>query len=213
MSLLDLDAHGQPLSHDLNRARRIDRDIHEMLGLCKGIIVDGVVSEAEAAALRAFLDRRPEIRSQWPANVIAVRLERVFADGFVDNDERAELTELLTDVTGARGPATEALQCGATLPLDRPAPVLEFAGRTFLFTGRFAYGPRSICEEAIRERGGTCADSMTARIHYVVIGTLGSRDWAHSSFGRKIQKAVDYRDRKRLPIAIVSEDHWADAIA
>ena len=212
MSLLELDPHGQPVSLDLNRARRIDRDIHEMLGLCKGIILDGVVSQTEAEALRSFLDRRVEIRGQWPANVIARRLERVFADGYVDYAERVELTELLTDVTGARGPAIEAIQCATSLPLDQPAPVLQYADRTYVFTGRFAYGPRAVCEETVRSRGGSCADSITARIHYVVIGTLGSRDWAHSSFGRKIQKAVEYRDRKRLPISIVAEDHWAASI-
>ena len=212
MGLVELDPHGQPLSIELNRARRIDRDIHEMLGLCRGIIVDGVISDSEAVGLRAFLGRSAEIRSQWPANVIAQRLERIFADGVVDQIERAELQELLADVTGAHGPAMEALQCGTTLPLDRPAPALQFAGSTYVFTGRFAYGPRAICEETVRARGGACADSITSRIHYVVIGTLGSRDWAHSSFGRKIQKAVDYRDRKRLPIAIVAEDHWAAAV-
>jgi hypothetical protein len=44
--------------------------------------------------------------------------------------------------------------------------------------------------------------------NYVVIGTFGSRDWVHTSFGRKIEKAVDYRT-KGYPLAIITEDHWA----
>jgi hypothetical protein len=42
-------------------------------------------------------------------------------------------------------------------------------------------------------------------------GTFGSRDWVHTSFGRKIQKAVDYRTSGSR-LAIVGEDHWARCI-
>lgn len=38
-----------------------------------------------------------------------------------------------------------------------------------------------------------------------------SRDGAHTTFGRKIEKAVSYRE-KGVPIAIVSEDHWAASL-
>jgi len=44
-----------------------------------------------------------------------------------------------------------------------------------------------------------------------VLGTFGSRDWVHTSFGRKIETAIRYRD-KGAPIAIVSEDHWAASL-
>ena len=44
---------------------------------------------------------------------------------------------------------------------------------------------------------------------YLVIGDIGSKDWSHSSYGRKIEKAVEYRDTKDTGISIVCESHWA----
>ena len=44
------DDHGQP-DAAINVERRVRRDMAEMLGLCKGVLVDGEVSEEEAFAL------------------------------------------------------------------------------------------------------------------------------------------------------------------
>jgi hypothetical protein len=47
-------------------------------------------------------------------------------------------------------------------------------------------------------------DKPQSATPFLVIGTLGSRDWAHTSFGRKIEAAI----RCRPPLRIVSEKHW-----
>jgi hypothetical protein len=54
---------------------------------------------------------------------------------------------------------------------------------------------------------------VTLRTSFLVIGTFGSEDWAHSSFGRKIEKAMDLRRRGVSSIRIVGEDHWATALS
>jgi hypothetical protein len=46
----------------------------------------------------------------------------------------------------------------------------------------------------------------------LVVGCLGNSDWAHTSFGRKIEAAVRLR-RDGIPIAIVDERHWASQLA
>jgi len=42
-----------------------------------------------------------------------------------------------------------------------------------------------------------------------VLGAYATESWAHSSFGRKIEKAVDMRF-SGVPIPIVGENHWGD---
>ena len=81
----------------------------------------------------------------------------------------------------------------------------------FVLTGRFAFGPRRDCERQVLNRGGECDPNITKRTNYVVIGTFGSRDWAHTSFGRKIEKAVAYR-QSGLPLSLLCEDHWARSL-
>jgi hypothetical protein len=53
--------------------------------------------------------------------------------------------------------------------------------------------------------------SVTQKTDYLLLGSMASADWKHSSFGRKIEKACEYR-AKGLPIAIVAEDYWASRL-
>ena len=80
-----------------------------------------------------------------------------------------------------------------------------------VFTGKFAFGPRSDCERAVIKLKGICERGVTKRTDYLIIGTFGSRDWVHTSFGRKIEQAVDYRDAGES-LAIVAEENWVRAL-
>ena len=47
-------------------------------------------------------------------------------------------------------------------------------------------------------------------LNYLVLGTYVSESWIHENFGRKIEKAMGYRDGG-LPLAIITEEHWASS--
>ena len=55
--------------------------------------------------------------------------------------------------------------------------------------------------------GGEPAKGVTKKLNYLVIGSVGSDFWRHSSFGTKIVKAAQYCE-DGVGIAIVSEAHW-----
>lgn len=76
-----LDQDEQPLCLAWNFQRRIDAGIDELIGLIRGILADGEVSEAETVFLAAWTLKHAEIAADWPVNVLARRLNRIFADG------------------------------------------------------------------------------------------------------------------------------------
>ncbi|WP_316675801.1 hypothetical protein [uncultured Tolumonas sp.] len=53
---------------------------------------------------------------------------------------------------------------------------------------------------------------VTLRTNYLVIGDLVSRDWKFSAFGRKIEKAIEYRDNGKSDVAILSEQMWVESL-
>lgn len=211
---LALDGNGQPENRAYNQRRRADRAVNEMLGLVRGVIADGRVSDEEIASVRLWLEQNAEVAHVWPISVLAERIERIFSDGVVDELERAELLQLLQQTTGA-GPSVPGTQSTAPdlqvrparLPLCSPAPDLTFADRVYVFTGAFVYGTRNICEEAVIRRGAQVRSTITKQTNVLVIGAIGNSDWVHSSHGRKIEKAVEYR-ASGVPLSIVSEEHW-----
>lgn len=92
-------------------------------------------------------------------------------------------------------------------PFDRPQPKIVFKGKRFCFTGKFAFGQRKSCVEAIEARGGEFSKNVAVGLDYLVIGTLGNPQWIRENYGRKIEKAILLRREQGIP-AIVSEDHW-----
>lgn len=207
-----VDEDGQPSQLGFNSHRRLERDISELLGLAKGILADGVVSDAEAVLLSEWLTAHPEPVAHWPCDRIAARLNSILADGSIDADERTDLTELLHQLVGGDAGILDSEIASTSLPFTAPPPHVIFAGRDYVLTGKFASGPRVHCERLVVERGGRCGSTVTRRTDYLVVGTFGSRDWVHSAYGRKIEKAVEYR-AGGVPLAIISERHWANAIS
>jgi hypothetical protein len=205
------DMNGQPLTQTFNSERRIDRSVQELLGLVRGVTLDGVVSDPEILALDRWLAANAEAGHRWPLNVLSERIGRILADGRIDEEERADLTTILHQVAGGQPEIGEAGVLATRLPVDDPEPTIIFPDRTFVFTGRFVYGTRGQCERCVIERGGIIATGITRKVNYVVIGIHGSRDWIHSTHGRKIEQAVEYRDTG-LPLSIISEEHWTGAI-
>lgn len=208
--MAELDSHNQP-NPRINASSREDRAIHELLGCCRGVLYDGIVNDDEAIGLASWIQANPEAADRWPGSVIAGRLNRMMADLVIDEEECEDLRDLLEKLVS--GHMSQLTRDNATtqLPLDDPAPELEFDGHVYVFTGKFALGPRAVCERTVQELGGSCDPRITQRTNYLVLGTFASRDWAHTSYGRKIEQAVEYRE-KGIPLAIVGEDHWAEAI-
>jgi NAD-dependent DNA ligase len=182
-----------------------------MLGIVKGVLADGVVNEAEAALLNDWATQHPDATEQWPVNIIKERLDTIFVDGKVSTAERRDLAELLESVVGGKAGIIAGKDAATDLPVDRPPPTFVWADATFVFTGKFAFGPRTACERAVVKLKGAYERSVTKETDYLIIGTFGSRDWVHTSFGRKIEKAVEYREAG-APLAIAAEDHWVSAL-
>ena len=66
--------------------------------------------------------------------------------------------------------------------------------------------------EATVGAGGTVQGGVTVRTNYVVLGTYVTPTWVHQSFGRKIEKAMEYRDEKGTGLCIVHEEDWMAAL-
>jgi hypothetical protein len=98
-------------------------------------------------------------------------------------------------------------------PFDRPQPSVSFAKRTFIFTGKFAFGTRKACQDAVISRGGSAPDqkSVSHSVDYLVIGTEGSKAWRRGTYGNKIEDAILSRREYGSP-AIISEEHWVAAL-
>jgi NAD-dependent DNA ligase len=98
-------------------------------------------------------------------------------------------------------------------PYDVPQPPVVFQDRVFIFTGRFKFGTRVVCEQAVLDRNGLIPKSAQVShvVDYLVVGAKGSEQWKHSGYGSKIEAAVVERSIHEKP-AIITEEHWCSSL-
>jgi len=97
--------------------------------------------------------------------------------------------------------------------LDDPIPEVVFEGRSFCFTGIFIFGDgdRDQCEAAVRARGGMCCQHPTRDLSYLVVGSFAEPAWAHQSYGRKIETALELKFHGSN-CKIISEERWTKCL-
>lgn len=183
--------------------------IEELIGLIKGVMADGTVRQSEVEFLVKWLEKNKGTLDQWPAVAIFPRLKAALSDGNLDSEEEKEIRELLHAALEQN--SLREAQEAAAIPYTIPVPEIQFANRTFCFTGKFQSGSRPWCVSQIIARGGIAASKLTQNVNYLIVGELNSGSWIHAKHGRKIGKAVKYRE-SGSKIAILSEQHWFEQL-
>jgi NAD-dependent DNA ligase len=190
---------------------RLNKAVEHMIGMVTGIIADQSLHDLEIKLLRTWLDENSIVTRTWPGFVIARKVEETLADGVITDAERTYLLQVLTNLastdfalTGSSSPEVAALPIN-----DVVTVVLKNTG--VCHTGEFLFGTRAACERLTLKAGGMPVDAVTRKTDFLVIGTRVSPNWAHTSFGRKIQKAAELQEAGHL-IEIISERRWIEAI-
>ncbi len=183
-----------------------DRQIDTLIGLSKGLIADGNINQDEANFLYSWLIQNKGASENPIIINLLEKVSSMLEDGVLNTDESLELLSILRTISGDVSEIGE-LSKTTSLPINTPPSEIKFEGSTFLFTGTCAFGTRKQCQDIIESRGGINAGSVTKSLNYLVLGTYVTDSWAHENFGRKIEKAIEYRD-SGSPIYIVTEAHW-----
>jgi len=189
-----------------NRKSIDDRQIDTLIGLSKGLVADGKVDQAEAEFLQSWLIQSRQTTENPVIINLLSKVDTMLEDGILDSDESTDLLSLLHKITGEPSEVGELAKT-TSLPINDPAPFVSFDGKFFLFTGTCVYGTRKQCKSAIEKLGGINAKGVNKNLDYLVLGTYVTDSWIHESYGRKIEKAMQYRD-EGIPITIITEEHW-----
>lgn len=197
----------------MTQARRIDSASTELIGICRELLADGHVDQAEAVFLKDWIERNSQFVGTYPFDLIYLQLSAILLDGFIEADESADLHDTLGRLLGDKtdDAAGQPVSHSTPLPFDEPEPEIYFPDCTFVVAGTFSYGSRASVHAAIDARGGSIAASPSEETHYLVVGDLGSVDWINSNAARKIERAVQLRQEGH-PLAIVTEAHWAESL-
>ncbi len=89
---------------------------------------------------------------------------------------------------------------------------VDFAGASFLFTGKMATMQRKIAEEKVKQCNGVVFSSVSSKLHYLVVGDEGSPLYGQGKKGNKQLKAEETNE-KGGNIKIISETAFLQMLA
>ncbi|WP_127958033.1 BRCT domain-containing protein [Serratia microhaemolytica] len=181
-----------------------ESDLHLLTGLCKGLISDKSLNADEIRYLDWWLTQNGALKNNYPGKELYSLVKDILSDGVITTEESELLYRTLVDFTGCDLELGVVDGLATRLPLNTDA-VVHFEDKIFCLTGGFMAGKRAQVEKIVEEAGGKLSSDITKRLDYLVVGTLSSRDWRFSSHGRKIEKAVTYRDNGGK-LRIISEE-------
>jgi len=197
--------------------------VQRLHGFLQGIASDGLITAKEVHDLADWLHDYESIRSSWPFDDVWAFVDRIRADGKITDEERRELqiycegfAEVLVSeshVKEDRQSAHFKTSAPFVLSIDTIFSAnasVDFPGKSFCFTGNFAFGPKRTLAEMVNVLGGEIKKSVTQDLHYLIVGTIGEPTWAYSVYGRKIE-AVHNNLKKGSTTLIIREDDFLSA--
>ena len=188
-----------------------ESDLHLLNGLCKGLISDKALSDEEVRYLDWWLTQNGALKNNYPGKELFKLVKEILNDGVITAEESQTLHKALVDFTGCDLESGVVDGLSTKLPVDSDTDI-DLEGKIFCLTGVFMAGKRSHVEDILKRCNGLISNTVTKKIDYLVIGTLSSRDWRFSSHGRKIEKAISYRDNEGVGLKVISEEMLFDAL-
>lgn len=184
-----------------------------------GVDISNPITKGVASGIVGRLFSAPANEHLWYTYVYTTGDEGHDSDDIRPHDKAALACTVIPDDWRAKRPPTlpsatrnaleglvgEILRDGS--PFDDPIPDVPIMGTTFCFTGRFEFGSRRECQDATVSRGGLFTEGICGKTEALVIGSGASPNWAHGSYGKKIEAAMVLRMRSGKPL-IISEGHW-----
>lgn len=195
----------------------VTADLQRLHAVVGGIAADGVITTDEMRGLSDWLAEHEHLKTCWPYDEIETLTTKALGDGHIDEAEHKMLLEFFTEFLAVLDERTVVRPVAFDGPemtigaLCSVAPEVTFTARSFCFTGASSRFKRAEFEDLVHRLGGEPLASVTAKLHYLVIGAEGNPCWAFACYGRKVEKAVALR-RKGVRVVILHENDFHDAV-
>ena len=180
-------------------------EMRKLHGFIHGIVADGIIKEDELLTLRRWMTVHDSNKDRWPFREIHSLITQVLADGRISRSEHSQMMKFCGNFIEEKADShlyddslylNRFMESGAPVLktideiIDRDARI-DIEGRNFVFTGQMRCGKRRVIEELLENLGGITRSIVNKKTDYIVIGTLSNRCWAYSTYGRKIEKAME----------------------
>lgn len=200
---------------------KFTQEMRILHGFIEGIVCDNLVKEQELRKLREWMAFHADNQDKWPFNEIFDLSGKIIKDGFITQKEQGEFINYCTNYIGVMAPDQSKDSSLYNTPwMINDAPIVNsirsiidqnakvcIPGKIFCFTG-IMERPRTELKKMAEFHGGKVNNAVSKSIDFLVIGDKSSPAWNYTTYGTKIEKALNSKN----DITIVSERSFLQAI-
>jgi hypothetical protein len=180
--------------------------IQQLMGFVTGVVADRRVNQLEIAAMTDWLEYWAPLRGLWPYDECYAIVTSAMASMLLP--AHVEQLHALAAQLPLAGRAPHDDIPFRVAGICAVAPSIEFHGKTFVFTGESARGPREQLATIVTALGGHEESSVTARSDYLVVCDGGNEFWAFACYGRKVETAYEQRRMGHRIVIVHERDFW-----
>lgn len=191
-------------------------DIERLGSIFHQAMSNNQMTEEGIKALASWLEDSNHLTKTYPYEEIYGVVRTVLSNRSVYEEEIKIMNALLPEHFDAK----TSLNCEEVSRLKQEMdikriyglfPEITIPNRYFCFTGASSRTTRDELAEIAGSLGGFYENSVTTKTDYLVIGNAANPCWAFSCYGRKVQAALNLREKGHW-IAIVHESRFWEAL-
>jgi len=194
----------------------ISLDIQRLHGILGGIAADGKILPKELIGLRDWITEHEHLKTCWPYDEIDSIITSVMKDKAIDANEHKLLLFWFSEFiqrADERVVASPPIKINDTITgLCATTPEIKFKDSLFCLTGESSKYIRSDFVKVILKLKGKYTEHINKSVNYLIVGAEGNPCWQYSCYGRKVEKAVEFR-KAGSKLLIVHENDFHDAAA
>ena len=176
--------------------------IQELHGLLEALSFDSILYDIEIDFLEKWLENHMFLRDSYPFDFVSNKVHIIkyeVCDETVKLNAINKLLEL--------GKCFESIKLGSSnnnsdlvdhLKKDifyTPNSEIDFNGKNVCVTGESKDFKRSIIHENLESKGSIILKAVSSKIDYLIICENKSSCWAFSTYGRKVEKVIELKNK------------------
>jgi NAD-dependent DNA ligase len=190
----------------------ITSGIQKMIGILKGISLDGEINLQELEYLDQWLEEHDFLKNSYPYDEVYNLTTSIIQDRVITKDEHDALLSFCKSFAGESGDSSNTtLISSLKTGFYQIDPTIAIQENTFCITGISKKYKRKEIAEKIELYGGYVVDNVSSKLKYLVVCNEKNSCWAFTCYGRKIEEAIKHR-KQGSKLVIVHEFDLYDTL-
>jgi len=167
--------------------------IQELKKILQDVVSDNVLTEDEVYRLKEWLINNEEYHRSFPFDQIRSTIENALEDNVLEDTELQEMLKIFKHIN-------KPLFYGGITKMSKS----KLLGKSVCIDGDFLNGSYDEIKNCLENNGFVVKSGVSSKVDFLIVGELGSNDWAFDNYGNKILKAMELQFKGK-DIKIVKE--------